>query len=131
MWYAWLADLVVLFHFSYVAFILIGQLLILLGAVLRWQWVRNPWFRLAHLVAIGFVAIEAFLGVDCPLTVWEFELRERAGQAIQAGSFIGRWAHRLLFYEIPPEVLDAAHIVFAVLVLATFVFLPPRWPRRL
>ena len=41
-----------------------------------WEWVRNWWFRVAHLVAILIVAAEAFLDIPCPLTEWEYRLRE-------------------------------------------------------
>ena len=54
--YGLLADLVVIVHFAYVGFVVIGQLLILIGIVLRWQWIRNPWFRLIHLAMILIVA---------------------------------------------------------------------------
>src|SRR5262249_30053427 len=43
------ADLVVVVHFGYVSFVLVGQVLILLGVMCRWRWVRNPWFRWLHL----------------------------------------------------------------------------------
>ena len=57
MFDAYLADGLVALHVAYVAFIVLGQLLILAGLVFRWQWVRNFWFRLAHLVAIAIVGL--------------------------------------------------------------------------
>ena len=59
-----------------------GLLLILLGACLRWQWVRNRWFRVAHLLAIVIVAFEAINNIECPLTTWEYDLRRLAGQDV-------------------------------------------------
>jgi hypothetical protein len=122
-----IADLLVFVHVLYVAFVVVGLILILLGALLRWGWVRNLWFRLVHLVAIGLVAIEAIVGIACPLTVWEDEFRRAAGQEVSGESFLGRWLHRLIYYDLPPWVFNALHIGFAVLVIATFILVPPRW----
>lgn len=129
MGYGFLADLIVAVHAAYVGYIVLGLLAILIGAVCRWSWVRNPWFRLTHLLAIAIVALEAAWGIDCPLTVWEYALRQQAGQAVSGDSFVGRCLHSLIFYDCPPGVLDAVHIGFALLVLGTFFLVPPRWPR--
>ena len=80
LWARMLADLIVVFHASYVSFVVLGLLVILIGAVLRWKWVRNFWFRIAHLAAIGVVVVESLAGIPCPLTVWESQLRRTAGQ---------------------------------------------------
>ena len=127
MGYAFLADVIVAIHVSYVAFVVIGQLAILVGLVRRWAWVRNCWFRLAHLIAIVIVGLEAAWGVTCPLTNWENRARSLAGQSIEQGSFVGRLLHNLLFFDCPQRYFDWAHIVFAVIVVATFALAPPRW----
>jgi hypothetical protein len=127
MVYSYLADAIVAAHVAYVGFIVAGQLAILIGAGLKWQWIRNPWFRFGHLGAIGIVAVEAILGIMCPLTVWEQNLRELAGQEVAGGSFIGRLFDWLLFYNASESILNACHIGFAVLVIATLVLVPPYW----
>jgi hypothetical protein len=124
--YGFLADGVVALHFAYVAFVVGGELVILLGLACRWQWVRNLWFRLTHLLFIGVVAAEAAFGVACPLTVWEVRLRELAGQPVEEGSFLGRLFHNLLFVPVEPSWLPVLHIGFGVLVLLTFLLAPPR-----
>lgn len=124
------ADLVVTFHFAYIAFVVLGMLAILVGVGLGCGWVRNPWFRVAHLVAIAIVAIQALAGVACPLTTLENALRLRAGQVTYPGAFIGYWAHRLAFYEAPPWVFSTAYTLFGLAVLGTFFLAPPRWRRR-
>lgn len=123
---AFLADLVVAFHVAYVGFIVVGELLILMGAVLRWQWVRNIRFRTIHLAAILFVAWEAIIGMNCPLTVWEDLLRRQAGQEVAAGTFIGRLLHNILFFDCPAGFFTPMYIGFALLVLATLLLIPPR-----
>lgn len=130
MWYGLLADVVVAIHVAYVSYVVVGQLAIFAGVVLRWQWIRNFWFRLTHLVAIGIVAFEAILNITCPLTKWEYELRLAAGQQPSGETFMGRLLHGVIYYNWPPWVFTVIYIGFAVLVLATFVFAPPRWRRK-
>ena len=127
---ALLADIVVLIHALFVLFVVAGQLLILAGWLLKWNWTRNPAFRIAHLAAIGFVVAEAWLGIVCPLTTLEMELRASAGQSVHEMSFIGFWLHRLLFYTAPEWVFTLIYTLFALLVAATFIFYPPGWSRN-
>jgi hypothetical protein len=121
---ALLADLIVSLHLAFVAFVVLGQILIVIGGAVGWGWVRNPWFRVAHLAATAFVALEAIIGLACPLTVWEFALRGEEGQP---ATLIGRIADRVLFYDFPEWVFTAAYIAFALLVAATLWLVPPRW----
>jgi hypothetical protein len=125
VWYIILADVIVAAHVAYASFIVVGQVLILIGLCLKWAWIRNPWFRMAHLAAILIVAIEALIGMDCPLTLWEAQLRNLGGQEASEGTFIGRCLDHLLFYDVNPAILNAGHIAFALLVLATLVVAPP------
>jgi hypothetical protein len=126
MGYGLLADAVVALHVAYVSYVVFGQLLIWLGLLLRWSWIRNRWFRWSHLLMILIVGGEAVLNIECPLTLWERSLREAAGQSVSGESFVGRLLHDLIFVEWPPWVIDGVHIVFALLVLGTFVLAPPR-----
>jgi hypothetical protein len=126
MWYALLADVVVAIHVLYVGFVLVGQVVLGVGLCRGWRWVGQPWLRLGHLVATGIVAVEAILGVPCPLTVWEQRLRLWAGQEVTGGSFIGRCLHGLLFYDFAPWVFTTAYVGFGLLALATFVLVSRR-----
>ncbi|HET6882007.1 MAG TPA: DUF2784 domain-containing protein, partial [Pirellulales bacterium] len=114
----------------YVGYIVVGQLAILLGAWWRWAWVRNRWFRCTHLAAITIVALEAVAGITCPLTTWEDELRRLAGETPAGESFVARGVHAVLFFELPPWVFTTVYLLFAVLVLATLLFVPIRSSRR-
>jgi len=73
-----MADALLIVHFLIAAFIVCGLPLTWLGFLCEWRWVRNPYFRYLHLGAIAFVALEALVGVACPLTVWEDALRGAA-----------------------------------------------------
>lgn len=123
---AWLADAVLVLHVGVVAFVVLGVLAIALGGWRGWQWVRVPRWRLAHVVLMGVVALQAWLGALCPLTVWEQALRQRAGEVSHAGSFIEHWLSRLIFFEAPWWVFVAAYSAFAALVLLLWILVPPR-----
>lgn len=120
-----LADLILVVHFAFVAFVVTGLPLVWTGALRGWRWVRNRGFRIAHLAAILFVSAEAAAGVWCPLTLWEDALRGEAGER----SFIARWIHAVLFYDLPPRVFTPVYLVYALLVALTWWRVPPR-PRR-
>lgn len=131
MIYELLADLIVAVHFLFILFVIGGEVAIILGVVRRWSWVRNLWFRLAHVLAIVIVAMEAVTGVICPLTTWEWNLRERAGQIVEDDiSFVGRLIRDVLYYELPPWVFTTAYVAFALLVIVTFIVAPPRRKHR-
>jgi hypothetical protein len=116
-----LADLVLIVHFAFVAFVVGGLALVWCGAAMGWRWVRHFWFRAAHLAAIVFVAGEAVLGIWCPLTVWEARLRGASAEK----SFLAQWIHRLLYYDWPEWVFTLLHVGFALLVVATWWLVPP------
>jgi hypothetical protein len=128
--YIALADLVVVLHITYVAFVILGELAILVGILLRWNWIRNRTFRLLHLTAIGVVVFESWSGITCPLTTWEDWLRERAGQTVEEGDFIARWVHHILFYRADPWVFTACYSAFGALVVLSLIASPPRLRSR-
>jgi len=119
------ADVLLFTHVLFVAFVIFALLLILVGKLLSWPWVRNPWFRLAHLIAIGVVVLQSWLGVICPLTTWEMALREKAGDAVYAGTFISHWLETILYYSVPAWVFILGYTVFGLLVLAGWFWVRP------
>lgn len=128
---ATLADAILVLHVGIVAFVVIGEALFLIGGWRDWRWVRRWWLRVSHLALMVFIALQAWLGALCPLTVWEQALRRRAGQTVYAESFIEHWLSRLIFFEAPWWAFIAAYTAFAVLVLATWRWAPPvRHTRR-
>jgi hypothetical protein len=129
--YALLADAIVLLHLGYVLFTVGGEAAVVLGGLLRWRWVRNLWFRIAHLLSVVLVAIEALTGVLCPLTQWEYTLRRLAGQIVEEQiPFMARLVRRLIFYDFPEWVFVTAYILFAAVVAASLLLVPPRRPSR-
>jgi hypothetical protein len=119
------ADAVLLLHVLFVVFVVVGLLLVLAGRLLSWEWVRNWWFRVIHLGAIGVVVLQAWLGVICPLTRLEMYLRDRAGDTTYGGSFVSHWLEAILYYRAPAWVFAVAYTLFAIVVVMSWVWVRP------
>ncbi len=137
--YGILADVIVGLHLAYVAYVLLGQVFIVAAGTLKLQCGRNPWFRWTHIAAIAIVAYEAVMGIRCPLSTWEEQLREMGGQAaaLDGETFMGRVLHNLLFVDQyftggrPPEgFFTTAYIAVFLIVVQAFLLYPPRGFRR-
>ena len=116
-----LADAILIFHFLFVFFVVGGLPTIWIGAWLKLDFARNIWFRVIHLAAILFVVGESLFGIVCPLTIWEDNLRQLESN----NSFIQRWLHHILFYELPEGFLTIVYLLFAALIVVTFILIPP------
>jgi len=125
---ALLADVIVVIHFGIVSFCVLGGIGILIGAMLNWKWIRNFIFRIIHLGLVLYVACEAVLGIRCPLTDIEYNLRVSAAQ--ESGehiSFVARIIRSIIFYDFPSWVFSMLYVGFGVLIILTFIFI---WPHR-
>lgn len=85
--YALLADTVLLLHLAFIAFAVLGGLL-----VLRWR--RAAWL---HLPALAWGAFIEFSGGICPLTPLENALRAAAGRAVYSQGFVERYLVPLIY----------------------------------
>lgn len=119
------ADILLLTHVLFVAFVVFGLLLILVGKLFSWRWVRNRIFRLAHLIAIGVVVVQSWFGVICPLTTWEMALRERAGDVVYGGTFMSHWLETILYYDAPAWVFVVCYTIFGLLVVVSWFWVRP------
>lgn len=81
------ADFILILHFGFVLFVLVGGLLLV-------KWPRLAWL---HLPAVAWGAIVEFSGSICPLTPLENWLRAQAGEAEYAGDFIARYLSSVLY----------------------------------
>jgi Protein of Unknown function (DUF2784) len=124
--YRVLADMVLIFHVVYISFVICGLLLILVGGVRDWRWIRNPWFRALHLFAIVLVVVQAWLGIICPLTTLEMHLREQAGDWVYHETFIAHWLARLIFYRAPMWAFGLGYTLFALAVIGSWWRFPPQ-----
>lgn len=87
MLYHWLADLIVVAHLTFVAFVLVGGFV-----ALRWRWVA--WL---HVPAMVWGVLVEYSGWICPLTPLEQRFRARAGGAGYHGGFIDHYLLRTLY----------------------------------
>jgi hypothetical protein len=83
------ADAILVAHFAFVLFVVLGAFL-----VLRW-----PRFAWLHLPAVAWAAFVEFSGTICPLTPMEVLLRQQAGEAGYAGGFIDHYLVSILYPE--------------------------------
>ncbi len=120
------ADVILLLHVLFVAFVVMGLLLIVVGKVRVWSWIRNPWFRLIHLAAISVVMVQSWLGLICPLTTIEIALRSRAGDTVYSGSFLSHWLESILYYQVPSWIFVVCYMAFAAAVVASWFWIRPR-----
>ncbi len=80
-----------------------------------------------HLIAVGIVGLESLFGVLCPLTVWEYRTRRASGQGVEEEiPLLSRIIRSLLFYDFPPWVFTALYVGFSILVIGTFILIPPQ-----
>lgn len=120
------ADVIVIVHMAYVMTVVLGLPITWIGILLKRPWARNFWWRCGHLAMILIVVFEAWVGITCPLTDWEFHLRELAGQETYRGAFIANCIHDCLFFDATPMTLAICYSIFGLLVLVSFIVAPPR-----
>lgn len=144
-WASLLADALVVLHWGVVVFVVGGQLVFfagmiewrirgttedargLRGAIVRAT--RSAWLRSVHLLTMAWILANTWIGKLCFLTVWEYGLRDIAGEARGEASFIERWLADALYVEAPWWAFVAAYTGFFALVVATFLLAPPRFRR--
>ena len=110
--YQILADLLLITHAAFIAFAVLGGLLVL----------HRRWWAWLHLPAAVWAAVVVSMGWICPLTPWEQYLRIAAGQQGFSGGFI---EHYLMSAIYPAGLtrsiqigLGAGVVVFNLLVYA-------------
>lgn len=87
MFYAWLADLVLVLHLLFILFVVLGALL-----VFRW-----PGVMYLHVPAAAWGALIEFFGWVCPLTPLENTLRTRAGESAYNAGFIEHYLEPVIY----------------------------------
>jgi len=104
------ADLVVLIHFLFILFVILGGFLVLRRRKLAW----------VHLPAVAWGALVEFTGWPCPLTPLENWLRLAAGETGYSGSFIGQY---LLPIVYPPGLTPQVQLWLGLGIVAINVIL--------
>ena len=92
-----LPDIILMRHAAIVLFVVIGQILIVVGWWQNWDWICSFCLRILHLTTIVIVVVQSWLGQLCSLTIWEQQLRAAAGKAVHDESLVEFWLSRVLF----------------------------------
>jgi hypothetical protein len=123
------AIIVLALHLAIIAFNVAGCVLIPLGAWRGWHWVRGLGWRLAHLLSLAVVAIQAMLGRACFLTTWQGELS--GSEHVQP--MIEKWMNGLIYWPLPLWVFAAAYVAVFAYVIALWIWVRPRrsGPKRM
>jgi hypothetical protein len=102
--YHWLADAVLAVHAAFVAFVVLGGLLVLWRSKLVWL----------HGPAVAWGVLTEYAGLTCPLTPLEIAFRHRGNEVGYEGGFIEHYVTAMIY----PAGLTRAHQVgLATLVL--------------
>jgi len=100
---------------SFVHFALIGFNLF------AWIWRKT---RKAHLITVAATAFSWFiLGIwfgwgYCPITDWEWKVKERLGERNLPNSFIKYYADKISGKDIDPSIIDTATLIVFLVVIA-------------
>ena len=111
-------------HLAIIAFNVAGCVLIPVGAWRRWRWVRGFWWRLAHLLGLAAVAVQALAGRACFLTIWQGDVSGNA----HVQPLIADWINRLVYWPLPLWVFAVAYVVVFAYVIVLWVCVRPRIP---
>lgn len=98
-----IADVLVLIHFGFILFVVLGGLMIL----------RYRWLVFAHMPAVVWAILLEFRGWYCPLTAWENHYRRLADQAAYTDGFIEHYLIPLIY---PARLTETLQIALGILV---------------
>jgi Protein of Unknown function (DUF2784) len=116
-----LADATVALHFAFIAFVLLGGLVVL----------RVPRVAWLHLPAVAWVVWLELTGAICPLTPLENALRQRAGQAGYEGGFIEHYLMPVIYPAgLTPQIQTMLGIAVLVLNVVVYALALRRWRSR-
>jgi len=98
----------VIIHLGFILFAVLGGVLIM-----KWRWVI-----FLHIPAVVWAALIEFKGWICPLTPWENQLRQAAGEAGYTGGFI---EHYLIPVIYPEKLTPEIQIILGIFVIVVNV----------
>ena len=131
MLYKILADAIVVTHFAWILFMLVGFMLTLYGFF--WKKFFDKWLiRTLHLFGIVYVSLLAIMGKYCPLTLWENVLRAKYDPSLTyPGSFMIYYAEKLVYPDINPLLIRIPTTFIAVFTILVFIIRPPQRIRNM
>ncbi len=115
--YRWLVAVILVLHFGYLAYLI-------LGGFLAWRWPKAIWPHVA--ASIWAVLIVANL-VNCPLTAAENWARAKQGQAVPTAGFIDRYLTNVIY---PARYLVEVRLAVALVVAVSWAGAYWNWRTR-
>lgn len=116
-----LADCLMLVHACFSVFVLYGLVFVLAGMVVPWRWTRNRWFLDLHLAATLFLLARVWLGLPCPLSAAEDNLRSAVSTPCPLGIMTHAILHQLAFRGNDPHGFIRWTTLFGILALSIHV----------
>jgi len=120
-----LAEAILAAHLAIILFNLFGLIVVPLGAICGWRFVRVRWWRLLHLVSLAAVAAQAVFGHACFLTIWQASLTGATGLPTP---LIMGWVNRVIYWPLPLWVFAAFYLLVFGYALALLWLVPPAAP---
>jgi hypothetical protein len=108
MGYRILVSVILVVHFGYLAYVI-------LGGFLTWRWPRAIW---PHLAAAAWGLAVVGVPLTCPLTVAENWARQRAGERALTAGFIDRYIEGVLY---PVRYTHLLQVIAGVLVIGSWL----------
>lgn len=131
MLYRILADLIVVVHFAWILFMLIGFILTVRGFFYK-EFFDRWLFRTIHLIGIAYVNLLGILGQYCPLTLWEKLLRAQYDPSLTyPGTFMIHYVEKLIYPDINPWLIRIPTIFITVFTIVVFILRPPAKIKKL
>jgi hypothetical protein len=118
MFYPIAADIVIVIHFLWIAFVIMGFPVLL--------WLNNARWRLVHLAAVIWMVLMQVTSSICPLTHLEAWLKsEGRGAEVYSGKFIIETLERLIYVDnVTLEKILYATSAYLVIIVLSFWFRP-------
>ena len=117
-----LATAVLLIHIFLILFIVGLFFLVPIGYKYNWNWQKSQRLRFLHLILISIVTFETLVGISCPLTVIENNLR---GIYI-SNSFIDLILQKIVYWEFPTIVFLLLYSLCLFWTILMWFIFPPK-----
>lgn len=113
MFYKIAADIVVLIHFLWIVFLIVGA----------FPGRKNKWVKIFHIGGIAFAIIIQVFGWYCPLTHLEIWLRRMHDPSLSyEGSFIIYYVEKLVYFNLSPEIIFGMTVGLLLLSAWLYIF---------
>ena len=110
-------------HLVIIVFNVVGCIAVPIGAWRRWRWVREFWWRLAHLLCLLVVAVQALAGRACFLTILQ---ADAAGHTHGVQPLIAGWINHVIYWPLPLWVFAAGYVAVFLYVIGLWIWVRPQ-----